>query len=674
MTKLNPRQLEATRYIDAPCLVLAGAGSGKTRVITEKIAYLINQCEFPANRIVAVTFTNKAAREMKQRVGKMLSGKNTRGLTISTFHTLGLKIIRSEAKALNLKSGFSIFDAADSTQLIKALMLQENLTENDIADSIRNMISNWKSQFILPAEALSNAQDNDERFAAHLYQIYNRHLIAYNAVDFDDLIMLPTLLLKDNDELRQKWQNRIRYLLVDEYQDTNAAQYLMVKLLTGVRAAFTVVGDDDQSIYSWRGANPENLAQLKVDFPQLHLIKLEQNYRSTGTILKAANAVIQNNPHVFEKKLWSELGPGNPIRIIHCTNEDDEAERIATDILNHRVRHNTQFKDYAVLYRGNFQSRLIELKLQALQVPYRVSGGTSFFARGEIKDIMSYLRLVINPDDDNAFIRIVNVPRREIGPSTLEKLGTYARERQVSLFAACEEIGLEQHLPERAVTNLRRFTQWLSRVAEQTQRDSAVTAIKEMIDETGYETWLFEQLSNSKMAERKMENIWQLVESIKTMLDKAEKNDDDDAQDLKSVISKLVLLDMLEQQEQEDDSDRVQLTTLHASKGLEYPHVFLIGMEEELLPHRNSIEEGNIEEERRLFYVGITRAQRTLSLTLAAKRKQYGSLVSPEPSRFLEELPQDHLQWEGKNEKASSKEDSDALAQAHLDKLRNLLS
>ena len=673
MSELNPKQLEAARYIDAPCLVLAGAGSGKTRVITQKIAYLINECEMPAHRIVAVTFTNKAAKEMKQRVGQMLSGEKTRGLSISTFHTLGLKIIRSESKTLNLKSGFSIFDAVDSTQLIKSLLIQENLSESDIADNIRNTISSWKSKFVLPAEALSNAQDNDERFAAHIYQIYNRHLIAYNAVDFDDLIMLPTLLLKDNEEVRNKWQNRIHYLLVDEYQDTNTAQYLLVQLLTGVRAAFTVVGDDDQSVYSWRGANPENLAQLKTDFPQLNLIKLEQNYRSSGNILKAANAVIKNNQHVFEKKLWCELGPGNSIRIIRCPNEEDEAERIAMDILNHRVRNNTQFKDYAVLYRGNFQSRLLELKLQSLQVPYRVSGGTSFFARTEIKDIMAYLRLVINPDDDNAFIRVINLPRREIGPSTLEKLGTYARERDTSLFSACDELGLEQHLPSRAVANLRRFTQWMSQVTEQSERNDPVQAIREMIDDIAYEAWLFEQHSNGKMAERKMENVWQLVNSIKTMIEKAQEEDESEHPDLKAVINKLVLLDLLEEQQQEDDSDRVQLMTLHASKGLEFPHVFLMGLEEELLPHRNSIEEGNIEEERRLFYVGITRAQRTLNLTLAAKRKQYGSFISPEPSRFLEELPDDVIQWEGKNEKRSKK-DSGALAQAHLKNFRDLLS
>ena len=673
MSKLNPRQLEAARYIDAPCLVLAGAGSGKTRVITQKIAYLINECEMPAHRIVAVTFTNKAAKEMKQRVGQMLSGEKTRGLSISTFHTLGLKIIRSESKTLNLKSGFSIFDAVDSTQLIKSLLIQENLSESDIADNIRNTISNWKSKFVLPAEALSNAQDNDERFAAHIYHIYNRHLIAYNAVDFDDLIMLPTLLLKNNEEVRNKWQNRIHYLLVDEYQDTNTAQYLLVQLLTGVRAAFTVVGDDDQSVYSWRGANPENLAQLKTDYSQLNLIKLEQNYRSSGNILKAANAVIKNNQHVFEKKLWSELGPGNSIRVIRCPNEEDEAERIAMDILNHRVRNNTQFKDYAVLYRGNFQSRLLELKLQSLQVPYRVSGGTSFFARTEIKDIMAYLRLVINPDDDNAFIRVINLPRREIGPSTLEKLGTYARERDTSLFSACDELGLEQHLPSRAVSNLRRFTQWMSQVSEQSERSDPVQAIREMIDDIAYEVWLLEQHSNSKMAERKMENVWQLVNSIKTMIEKAQQEDESEHPDLKAVISKLVLLDLLEEQQQEDDSDRVQLMTLHASKGLEFPHVFLMGLEEELLPHRNSIEEGNIEEERRLFYVGITRAQRTLNLTLAAKRKQYGSFISPQPSRFLEELPDDVTQWEGKNEKRNQ-EDSGALAQAHLNNLRDLLN
>ena len=673
MTRLNKPQLEAIRYIDGPCLVLAGAGSGKTRVITQKIAYLINECEMPARNIVAVTFTNKAAREMKQRVDQMLRSKDTKGLTVSTFHTLGLKIIRSECKTLQLKSGFSIFDAADSTQLIKSLLLQENFTESDIADSIRTMISNWKSQFVLPAEALSHAQTNEERFAAHLYDSYNRHLLAYNAVDFDDLIMLPTLLLKDNEEIRNKWQNRIRYLLVDEYQDTNAAQYLMVKLLGGVRSAFTVVGDDDQSIYAWRGANPENLAQLKTDYPQLHLIKLEQNYRSSSNILKAANAVIKQNNHVFEKRLWSEIGPGNNIRIIRCPNEEDEAERIATDILNHRVRHNTEFKDYAVLYRGNFQSRLIETKLQTLQVPYRVSGGTSFFSRTEIKDIMAYLRLIINPDDDNAFIRIINLPRREIGPSTLEKLGNYARERQVSLFSACYEIGLEQHLPTKAVNKLRRFTQWMLQLTHIAERNDPIQAIREMIEDIGYEAWLLEQHSNSKLAERKMENVWQLLDSIKTMIDKAKAEGDTDNQELKTVIGKLVLLDMLEEQKQEDDSDRVQLMTLHASKGLEFPHVFLIGMEENLLPHRTSVEEGNIEEERRLFYVGITRAQRTLNLTLSSKRKQFGSIVSPEPSRFLEELPEDIIQWEGKKE-GKSTEDSDALARAHLDNIRNLLN
>ncbi|MDY6919657.1 MAG: UvrD-helicase domain-containing protein, partial [Pseudomonadota bacterium] len=456
MTPLNPRQSEAVHYIDGPLLVLAGAGSGKTSVITRKIAHLIGQCEIPAHRIVAVTFTNKAAREMKARVGELVKGKQGRGLTVSTFHTLGLTIIRRERQQLGLKNGFSIFDDQDSRSLLTELLHKDTDVGAEEVDRIRHQISNWKNDLVTPSLALSRAGDDQEVRAARIYSQYDRLLRAYNAVDFDDLILLPTLLFQEHEEILERWRNRIYYLLVDEYQDTNTSQYLLVRQLVGQRGRLTVVGDDDQSIYAWRGARPENLAQLAQDYPSLKVIKLEQNYRSSGRILKCANQVIANNPHVFEKQLWSDHGYGDPIRVIRCRNEEHEAEKIAGDILNQHMQRKRAFRDFAVLYRGNHQSRLIELKLQQFQIPYKVSGGTSFFARTEIKDVMAYLRLLINPDDDNAFLRIVNTPRRELGPATLEKLGQYAHNRGSSLFSVSCEMGLAESLNAKQYAMLKR--------------------------------------------------------------------------------------------------------------------------------------------------------------------------------------------------------------------------
>lgn len=668
MNKLNPRQSEAVHYIDGPLLVLAGAGSGKTSVITRKIAYLIQVNNIPANTIVAVTFTNKAAREMKERVMQLLEGKEGRGLTVSTFHNLGLRIIRKELKALGLKSGFSIFDDQDSKALVTELMHKAQSSEDDDVNTIRYTISNWKNELVSPSTALSRAADDTEMRAAYVYEEYNRCLRAYNAVDFDDLILLPTLLLRDDAEARERWQKKVRYLLVDEYQDTNSSQYLLVQLLVGRRAAFTVVGDDDQSIYAWRGARPENLEALAEDYPALKVIKLEQNYRSTKRVLKAANQVISNNPHIFEKQLWSEHGVGEEIRIIRCRSEDVESERIAQEIINQKIQKNRTFKDFAVLYRGNHQSRLLELKLQAYQIPYKVSGGQSFFGRSEIKDIMAYLRIIVNTDDDNAFLRIVNTPRREIGPTTLEKLGTYAQSRDVSLFAACEELGLEQVLKTKPLQSLRQFHRWLADTQERIERENgSIDTLKQLLRDIDYEDWIMEQSSSPKMAEKRIENVYQLFTSIQTLL---EKSDDGD---LGEAIRKLVLLDLLEQQQEEDDSDRVQLMTLHASKGLEYPCVFIMGVEEEILPHRNSIEGDMIEEERRLMYVGITRAKKELTLTMAAKRRQFGEEYETTPSRFLEELPQDDITWEGKPGVEKTAEEKQAIGRAHLANLRSLL-
>ncbi len=584
---------------------------------------------------------------MKERVGKLVKGQAASGLTVSTFHNLGLNIIRREHKILGFKEGFSIFDGEDARALLKELMLRDGDTSTDLLDQLQQQISNWKSGQITPHHALSKAASEGEQLWALIYERYNQALHAYNAVDFDDLIRLPTELFAERPEVRERWQNRIRYLLVDEYQDTNTSQYLLVKQLVGERGTLTVVGDDDQSIYAWRGARPENLSLLKQDFPNLHVVKLEQNYRSTARILKVANAVIAHNPHEFIKRLWSDLGVGEPLRVIRCPNEDGEAERIATEILNQRLRRQCRFRDFAILYRGNHQSRLLEVKLQQYQIPYNISGGTSFFARTEMKDAMSWLRLLVNPDDDNAFLRVINTPRRAIGTGTLEALGRYATEREISLLAACQEVGLQAVLPEKGLDRVREFCAWLERVRHNCHTQEPVAAIREMVEDVDYEGWLHQNASSPKVAEKRMENVWYLVESIGRTLERNEDQNKDDQTNLASAIAKMMLMDLLDRQQEEDESDRVQMMTLHASKGLEFPHVFMVGMEEDLLPHRTSIEEDNIEEERRLMYVGITRAQRTLTLTMAGSRKQFGEKMETTPSRFLEEIPAEDLVMEG---------------------------
>ncbi|QTF92890.1 UvrD-helicase domain-containing protein [Halomonas sp. BM-2019] len=657
LARLNPRQQEAVRYIDGPCLVLAGAGSGKTSVITTKIAYLVQACGMSARRIAAVTFTNKAAREMKERVGQMLKGREGHGLTVSTFHTLGLNIIRRELKALGYKPGFSLFDPEDAKALLRDLMHKDAQVDADQINAVQHRISAWKNDLVLPGQAMSHAASDDELFAARVFEAYNRHLKAYNAVDFDDLILLPVVLLRDDPEALARWRKRIHYMLVDEYQDTNVSQYQLVQLLMGERQTFTVVGDDDQSIYAWRGARPENLVTLGEDFPRLQVVKLEQNYRSTGTILRAANTLIANNPHVYDKTLWSEMGEGAPIRVV--VNRHEEAE--------------------------GFRSRLLELKLQHYQVPYKLSGGTSFFSRNEIKDAMAYLRLLINPADDNAFLRIVNVPRREIGPGTLEKLANYANDqatgRGISLYAACHELGLAEQLPVRAVERLGRFTHFIDGVRRRMDQGDAIAAIRDMLREMDYEAWLYQNASAPTIAERRMANVWILIDQLEKSMqaapedespEESEASEETETDSVEAAISRLVLRDILEQQAEEDDSDRVQLLTMHASKGLEFPHVYLMGLEEELLPHRNAIEAGTVEEERRLAYVGITRARRTLTLTLARQRKAYGELMDCTPSRFLDELPEADLEWEGRPDREDP-EKKQARGQDAIAGLRSLL-
>ena len=667
--RLNPGQQEAVEYVSGPCLVLAGAGSGKTRVITNKIAYLVQQCEYQARHIAAVTFTNKAAREMRERVSQTLGKKEARGLWVSTFHTLGLEIVRREHKSLGLKPNFTLFDDQDSLALLKELPENELEGDKDQLNALINAISNWKNDLVLPDKALQLARDPQAILFAQLYGRYREHLTAYNALDFDDLIMIPTLLLASSEEVRERWQNRIRYLLVDEYQDTNTSQYQLVKLLVGQRARFTVVGDDDQSIYSWRGAKPQNLVLLGQDFPKLRLIKLEQNYRSSQRILKAANILIANNPHVYDKRLFSELGYGDPLRVLSANNEDHEAERVVAELIRHRFVNRTDYKEYAILYRGNHQARLFEKALMTNRIPYKLSGGTSFFSRAEIKDIMAYLRLLVNGDDDNAFLRICNVPKRGMGPATLERLGRLANQRQLSLFAAAFEPDLEQHLPKSAAESVMVFTRWVVELADRAMRGDTLAALKDLVREINYEDFLYDTSPSPKAAEMRMKNVSELYRWITDML---EGDDLEEPMTLPQVVTKLTLRDMMERNSEEEEADQVQLMTFHASKGLEFHYVFMVGMEEGLLPHQSSLDENNVEEERRLAYVGITRAQKELIFTLCRERRQFGEQIRCEPSRFLAELPQDDLDWD-KGRKRQSEAQRQQSGKANIAALRAML-
>lgn len=668
MKSLNPRQREAVHATDGPVLVLAGAGSGKTSVITQKIAYLVRQRGLEPQHIAAVTFTNKAAREMKARV-KSLLGEQTNELTVCTFHTLGLKILRLEHAALGLRRNLSILDSEDSLSRLRELLRGDMSGDKNLAQEVQRCISRWKNELLDPGAAAAHASSNPvEAVAARVWPDYDRSLRACNAVDFDDLIVLPVRLLRDDAARRAAWRERIRYLLVDEYQDTNIAQYELVRLLTGDRGALTVVGDDDQSIYTWRGAHPENLKLLQNDFPGLAVIKLEQNYRSSGRILKAANRLIANNEHVFEKQLWSDLGYGDPIRVIRTDNEEHEVERVVSEIQHHRFRHRTRLGDYAILFRGNHQARLFEQALREQRIPYILSGSNSWFDRSEIRDLIAYLRLLTNPEDDVAFLRIVNTPRREIGPATLEKLASYAAGRDLGLMAASFELGLEQQLNARQITILRAFTEWLREQQIRAHDHRPEETLRHLLDELSYEDWLRDSSSDPAVARRRITAVNDFVEWLQRM-----SRDSGERQTaLEDVVARLALLDRLDREGDSEDRDELSLMTLHAAKGLEFPHVFIAGFEEGVLPHHSALEEDRLEEERRLAYVGITRAQRSLTFSFAATRKRHGDRMDCEPSRFLNELPSDDLAWEGKGHERPVEEQQER-GRAYLANLREML-
>ncbi len=667
--RLNPPQQQAVEHIGSPLLVLAGAGSGKTRVIITKVAWLIRKADIKAKNIAAITFTNKAAREMKERMRELLSKEESKGLTVSTFHTLGLNIIRREHKTLGYKSGFTILDAQDTNTIIKELTLKEIDTDADDNDEDhRWAISRWKNDFISPQKAYEIASTPQELLAAKVYERYQRQLKAYNALDFDDLIVLPVQLFNEHPEILQKWQQKLRYLLVDEYQDTNTCQYHLVKQLVGIRSGLTVVGDDDQSIYAWRGARPENISQLQSDYPSLKVIKLEQNYRSTSRILESANHLIANNPHLYDKKLWSALGEGERINILPCRTAEHEVEKVVGEIMKYVFRDRAQYKDFAILYRSNHQSRLFERALRENDISYKISGGTSFFERSEVKDTLAYLRLISNTADDAAFLRVVNTPKREIGASTLEKLGEYANKRDVSLFTASTELGFAQQISSRAKARLERFTYWINEMMLANRELEPHAIVNKFIAETDYAEWLQHTSNSPKMAERRMENVFEIVDWVKRLY-----NDGEGKETLSEIVSHMALLDILERNKSDDEEQNdVSLMTLHTAKGLEFPYVFMVGVEEDILPHANSIDDDSgLEEERRLTYVGITRAKKQLTITFAKTRQRYGESITCDPSRFLEELPEEHIEWA--NRKVKTHEEMQQTAQSYISNLKDLL-
>ncbi|OGB68480.1 MAG: ATP-dependent DNA helicase Rep [Burkholderiales bacterium RIFOXYC12_FULL_65_23] len=647
---LNIAQLDAVNHLGGPCLVLAGAGSGKTRVITHKIGRLI-QAGLAANRIAAITFTNKAAAEMRERA-RQLVGKAAKDVLICTFHSLGVRLLREDGKALGLKSQFSILDTDDITSILKDC---GGSTDTATARQWQWTISGWKGAGLNAEQALAQAKDENERVIALVMARYQERLTAYQSVDFDDLIALPLKLLREFPEVREKWQKKLGHVLVDEYQDTNATQYELLKLLVGERGRFTAVGDDDQSIYGWRGATLDNLKKLPQDYPELRVIKLEQNYRSTSAILRAANNVIGPNPKLFPKTLWSELGEGEPVRVSACDQEEHEAERAVARIQGLRANHKHKaFKDFAILYRANHQARPLETALRRAQIPYKVSGGQSFFDRAEIKDLCAWLRLLVNNNDDPAFLRTITTPKRGIGHQTLAQLGSFATQYKLSLFESLFSHSLAAAVNARALAGLHEFGRYLNDLEHRARHTRGAEAAKvflsDWLKDIGYEQYLYDSEDSEKAAAARWGNVidfcdWVAARCGGQIDDSGGVTTEREVKSMLEVAQTIALISTISEREQ--DADQVTLSTLHASKGLEWPHVILAGVNEGLLPFKpDDAGDGaalalRIQEERRLMYVGITRAQQTLVVSWLKRRKKGREMVPGQPSRFIEEMALD---------------------------------
>jgi ATP-dependent DNA helicase Rep len=653
---MNPAQMAAVQHLDSPCLVLAGAGSGKTRVITHKIARLLQPghgADLAPSQIGAITFTNKAAAEMRERVKALIGPKAAGKLLVCTFHSLGVRLLREDGEAVGLKPKFSILDSDDVLSILRDAGAT---TDAKLARSWQWQISLWKNQGLTSGHALSQAATDDEALTAKIMKLYEERLLAYQAVDFDDLIGLPLKLLSEHEHVRQKWQRQLRHVLVDEYQDTNATQYELLKLLVGPEGIFTAVGDDDQSIYGWRGATLDNLKRLPQDFPNLKVIPLEQNYRSTSAILRAANNVIQLNPKLFQKTLWSDLGEGEPVKLMECDNEEHEAERTVAhfNLVRNRLLHDYpasdkgDWKHFAILYRANHQARIFEQALRKANIPYKVSGGQSFFDRAEIRDLCAWLRLLINNDDDPAFLRAITTPKRGIGHQTLGKLGEFSSKWKVSLFEALFAESLSTALSERAIDGLREFGRYVNDLeyrARHTQgSEDAKALLMDWLKDIGYEQHLMDNEDNEKVAAARWSNVLDFVDWVAKRCGGDVEADggmttESERRTVLEVAQTIALITTLA--EREGEQNVVTLTTLHASKGLEWPHVVLAGVNEGVLPF--SREEGEIspqqiEEERRLMYVGITRARETLAVSVLKRRKKGREYIQAMPSRFVAEM------------------------------------
>jgi ATP-dependent DNA helicase Rep len=656
---LNPQQRAAVEYTDGPLLVLAGAGSGKTRVITEKIAHLVARGIVPSGKIAAITFTNKAAREMRERVARRVKGDAAEGLNVCTFHALGLKFLQIEHARAGLRRGFSVLDADDSAGLVKELA--GAAVKSDKLFQLRSLLSRLKNEALTPEQALDAARAPRELEAAQLYAAYQKRLAAFNAVDFDDLIRLPVAVLQRDEEARAAWRERIRYLLVDECQDTNAAQYEFLRLLAGGRGAFTCVGDDDQSIYAWRGADPDNLDKLSQDYPTLRVVKLEQNYRCAKRVLRAANALIAHNPHAHPKKLWSAHADGERIRVLECRDAGHEAERVASQLMYQREKFQLAWSDCAVLYRGNHQSRPIEKALQLNRIPYHLAGALGFLDRAEVKDVLAYLRLVANPDDDAAFLRVVNVPRREIGATTLEKLGELAQSKHLSLLRAARNPAALQQLPARPAAALAGFVDLVESLVAHAKHAKAVELVEEVLKRTHYAEHLSKGSRDPALQERRLGNVRELMEWFRAM-DSGKVR----ASDLAAQLA------LLNHADKDDGGEAVRLMTLHSAKGLEFRSVHIIGCEDGTLPHEGAIDEGRLDEERRLLYVGITRAKELLHLSYSVQGRRYGQVFKQKPSRFLDELPTPELHRDGADPEVEAQTRRDVGA-AQLAKIAAML-
>jgi DNA helicase II / ATP-dependent DNA helicase PcrA len=650
--ELNPEQYKAVTTVNGPILIIAGAGSGKTRVITFRIANMLDT-GIPQSQILALTFTNKAAREMEQRI-KELTGKKLQNLTVSTFHAFGVRILRQHITQLGWRENFSIYDETDRSSLIKESGRELKFTADALdVYKIANLFSNIKTG----RKTWESANDMYQQ----LYEGYQEGLKLYNAVDFDDLITLPIKLFHEHQDVLSAYRDRYKYIMVDEFQDTSHQQYELMHLLSDRNVA--VVGDDDQSIYSWRGADYQNIVQFEKDFPDVTEIRLEQNYRSTETILAAANGVISHNTNRKEKHLWSGNGSGKPIEIFMPENETAEADFIVESIQGIAMEEKLKYDQFGVLMRANTQSRALEEAFLEANIPYTMSGGISFFERKEIKDVISYLRVIANHDDDVNLLRVINTPRRGIGRSTLEQINEAAKALKSPLWTAIDALLKAENSPlsEKSKADLESFVTIIENNSPMLSGKNLAQKVRTMVDDIGYWDYLVgEYQKNEKAARYKYLNIENLIHSIETW----EKNPDNYDATLYTYLNRITLLSR-DDLDDDNDKGKVNLMTIHASKGLEFPVVFIAGAEEGLIPHARAVEEngGNVEEERRLFYVAITRARDKLIITSCRKRRHMQTTVECTPSRFLDEIPANLVEYHEPSKELDAKDALEYLAQ-----------